>query len=86
MGGSDRVDSHRLHEFKIGARKFFAEYSPFVSTNFMAIDTIKRQGLSIGTQHTVNDFDPSEAEAQVTFFRKAATLPHCLHSRNVEFW
>ena len=86
MRGSDRVNTHRLHEFKIGARKFFAEYSPFVGTNFMAIDTIKRQGLPIGTQNAINDFNPSEAEAQVALFRKAATLPHCLHARNVEFW
>ena len=85
MGCSDRVNTHRLHEFKIGARKFFAEYSPFVGANFMAIDTIKRQGLPIGMQNTINDFDPSEAEAQVALFRKAATLPHCLHARSVEF-
>ena len=43
MGGSDRVDSHRLHEFKVGAREFFAEYSPLVGANFMAIDTIQLQ-------------------------------------------
>ena len=85
MGCSDRVNTHRLHEFKISACKFFAEYSPFVGANFMAIDTIKRQGLPIGMQNTINDFDPSEAEAQVALFRKAAALPHCLHARNVEF-
>ena len=86
MRGSDRVDPHRLHEFKVGAREFFAEYSTLISTNFMAIDTIERQGLSIGMQNTVNDFDPSEAEAQVALFRKAATLPRCLHARGVKFW
>ena len=48
MGGSDRVDSHRLHEFKVGAREFFAEYSTLIGANFMAIDTIERQGLSVG--------------------------------------
>ena len=63
MGGSDRVDSHRLHEFKVGAREFFAEYSPLVGANFMAIDTIQLQWLSIGAQDAINDFDPSETEA-----------------------
>ena len=85
MGGSDRVDPHRLHQFKVGAREFFAEYSTLISTNFMAIDTIERQGLSIGTQHTINDFNSSETEAQVTLFRFAATLSRYLHARSVEF-
>ena len=85
MGCSDRVNTHRLHEFKISARKFFAEYSPFIGANFMAIDTVKRQGLPIGMQNTINDFDPSEAEAQMALFRKAATLPRHLHACGVEF-
>ena len=63
MRGSDRIDSHRLHEFKIDARKFLAEYPSLVGANFMAIDTIQLQWLPIGTQHAINDFDPSEAEA-----------------------
>ena len=63
MRASDRVDSHRLHEFKISAREFFAEYSPLIGANFMAIDTIQLQWLSIGTQHTINDFDSPETEA-----------------------
>ena len=63
MGGSDRVDSHRLHQFKVGAREFFAEYSPLVGANFMAIDTIQLQWLPIGTQHAINDFDSPETEA-----------------------
>ena len=51
----------------------------------MAIDTVKRQGLPIGMQNTINDFDPSEAEAQVALFRQAASLPHRLHARGVKF-
>ena len=51
----------------------------------MAIDTIKRQGMPIGVQNTINDFDPSEAEAQVALFRQAASLPHRLHARGVKF-
>ena len=48
MGGSDRVDSHRLHQLKVGAREFFAEYSPLIGSNFMAIDTIQLQWLPVG--------------------------------------
>ena len=85
MRGSDRVDSHRFHQFKVGAREFLAKYSPLISTDFMAIDTIERQGLPIGMQNAINDFNPLEAEAQVAFFRFAAALPHRLHARSVEF-
>ena len=63
MRRSDRVDSHRLHELKISAREFFAEYSPLVGANFMAIDTIQLQWLSISVQHAINNFDSPETEA-----------------------
>ena len=82
--GTDRIDSHGLHENQVGPRPLVIEDAPFVGTHLVPVHAVERQGRPVGGQHAALDTHAPESDAQRAVPTDEAVSPLDAHVRVVE--
>ena len=84
VGGTDRVDSHGLHEGEVLACPGLVKHAPLGGTHLVAVDAIEGQGLAVGHEHAVLDVHATETDAQAPLPRAEAFRARDADARLVE--
>ena len=84
VGGTDRVDSHGLHERQVGARPRLVKDTALVGAHLVAVDAVEAQGLPVGRQDAALDGDAPKSDAQASLPINEAISPIDAHARLVE--
>ena len=64
VGGTNRVDTHGLHEGQVLAHPLLIEDSSLVGTHLVTVDAVEGQGLAVGHEDAAFDGHATEADAQ----------------------
>ena len=64
VGGTNRVDTHGLHEGQVLTHPLLIEDSPLVGTHLVTVDAVEGQGLAVGHEDAAFDGHATEADAQ----------------------
>ena len=86
VGGTDRVDSHGLHEGEVLARPGLVKHAPLGGAHLVTVNAVEGQGLAVGHEDAVLDGHATEADAQAPLPRVEAFRALDADARLVEGW
>ena len=86
VGGTDRVDSHGLHEGEVLARPGLVKHAPLGGAHLVTVNPVEGQGLAVGHEDAVLDGHATEADAQAPLPRVEAAHTLDADARLVEGW